>query len=137
MFVFVALVIVQAPVSADPVSFPTSDGGRIFADQYGSGPETVILAHGGRYNKEVGSRKRRPSLLPAFTSWRSISAVTVARTALEKRISIPLRMTAISLRQLHSRGRTVRKALRLLGPASERSRQATRQSKTARTRLIG
>jgi pimeloyl-ACP methyl ester carboxylesterase len=34
------------------VSFPTRDGGLIFADQYGSGQRGVVLAHGGRFNKE-------------------------------------------------------------------------------------
>ena len=34
------------------VSFPTSDGGLIFADIYGSGDKAVVLAHGGQFNKE-------------------------------------------------------------------------------------
>jgi pimeloyl-ACP methyl ester carboxylesterase len=34
------------------VSFPTEDGGRICADLYGQGARGVILAHGGRFNKE-------------------------------------------------------------------------------------
>jgi pimeloyl-ACP methyl ester carboxylesterase len=34
------------------VSFPTEDGGLIFADIYGSGDRGVVLAHGGRFNKE-------------------------------------------------------------------------------------
>jgi len=34
------------------VSFPTSDGGLIHADQYGRGDRGVVLAHGGRFNKE-------------------------------------------------------------------------------------
>ncbi|WP_263352498.1 alpha/beta hydrolase [Acidicapsa acidisoli] len=34
------------------VSFPTEDGGVIFADMYGSGDRGVVLAHGGRFNKE-------------------------------------------------------------------------------------
>jgi len=33
-------------------SFPTSDGGLIHADQYGKGDRGVVLAHGGRFNKE-------------------------------------------------------------------------------------
>jgi pimeloyl-ACP methyl ester carboxylesterase len=35
-----------------PVSFPTSDGGLIHANQYGRGDRGVVLAHGGRFNKE-------------------------------------------------------------------------------------
>ncbi|HKF47924.1 MAG TPA: alpha/beta fold hydrolase [Terracidiphilus sp.] len=34
------------------VSFPTQDGGTIFADLYGSGPRGLVLAHGGQFNKE-------------------------------------------------------------------------------------
>ena len=34
------------------VSFKTDDGGVIFADVYGSGDRGVVLAHGGRFNKE-------------------------------------------------------------------------------------
>jgi len=34
------------------VSFPTSDGGLVYADQYGKGDPGVVLAHGGRFNKE-------------------------------------------------------------------------------------
>jgi len=34
------------------VSFPTGDGGLLYADLYGSGNRGVVLAHGGRFNKE-------------------------------------------------------------------------------------
>jgi pimeloyl-ACP methyl ester carboxylesterase len=34
------------------ISFPAEDGGVVFADQYGSGDKAVVLAHGGRFNKE-------------------------------------------------------------------------------------
>ncbi len=34
------------------VSFPTEDGGVISADLYGAGSRGVVLAHGGRFNKE-------------------------------------------------------------------------------------
>jgi len=34
------------------VSFPTQDGGLIYADIYGNGDHGVVLAHGGRFNKE-------------------------------------------------------------------------------------
>src|SRR5712692_34261 len=34
------------------VSFPTQDGGLIYADMYGNGNHGVVLAHGGRFNKE-------------------------------------------------------------------------------------
>lgn len=34
------------------VSFPTDDGGMIYADVYGKGARGVVLAHGGRFTKE-------------------------------------------------------------------------------------
>lgn len=34
------------------VSFPTSDGGVVFANRFGEGDHAVILAHGGRFTKE-------------------------------------------------------------------------------------
>jgi len=34
------------------VSFPTQDGGVVYADVYGNGDRAVVLAHGGRFNKE-------------------------------------------------------------------------------------
>jgi len=34
------------------VSFATDDGGRVCADLYGHGSKAVVLAHGGRFNKE-------------------------------------------------------------------------------------
>lgn len=40
-----------APAQAT-VSFPTQDGGVIFADIYGNGARAVVLAHGGQFNKE-------------------------------------------------------------------------------------
>lgn len=34
------------------VTFPTEDGGLVHADLYGKGNKGVVLAHGGRFNKE-------------------------------------------------------------------------------------
>ena len=39
------------------VSFVTDDGGRICADLYGRGSNAVVLAHGGRFNKESWRRQ--------------------------------------------------------------------------------
>src|SRR5262245_11790838 len=45
-----------APVSkrqgTEHGSIPTQDGGAILADLYGTGERGVVLAHGGRFNKE-------------------------------------------------------------------------------------
>ncbi len=39
------------------VSFPTQDGGVVYADLYGSGDRGVVLAHGGRFTKESWSEQ--------------------------------------------------------------------------------
>jgi pimeloyl-ACP methyl ester carboxylesterase len=47
-----AMIIPATGLAQTTVSFPTSDGGTVFADLYGSGDKAVVLAHGGRFNKE-------------------------------------------------------------------------------------
>lgn len=37
---------------AKPVSFPTQDGGVVFGNLYGTADRGIVLAHGGRFNKE-------------------------------------------------------------------------------------
>jgi len=53
------LLLAAAPVAAQEtfsppqtVSFPTADGGTVWADEYGEGPRGLVLAHGGRFTKE-------------------------------------------------------------------------------------
>jgi pimeloyl-ACP methyl ester carboxylesterase len=41
------------------VSFPTQDGGIVYADLYGNGERGVVLAHGGRFNKESWEKQAR------------------------------------------------------------------------------
>ena len=41
------------------VSFPTDDGGVVYADQYGRGDHAVVLAHGGRFHKESWQAQAR------------------------------------------------------------------------------
>jgi esterase/lipase len=53
----VALAAVAGP--AREVSFPTQDGGIVYADLYGSGPRGVVLAHGGRFNKGSWEKQAR------------------------------------------------------------------------------
>jgi pimeloyl-ACP methyl ester carboxylesterase len=49
---FLALFLVQAAAAQKTISFPAEDGGVIYADVYGEGGRAVVLAHGGRFNKE-------------------------------------------------------------------------------------
>jgi len=46
------LLLARFATAQEHVSFPTSDGGLIFADLYGKGERGIVLAHGGRFNKE-------------------------------------------------------------------------------------
>lgn len=41
------------------VSFPTSDGGLIYADEYGEGSHAIVLAHGGQFTKESWNEQAR------------------------------------------------------------------------------
>jgi dienelactone hydrolase len=43
----------------EQVSFPTQDGGLIYATLYGKGGRGVVLAHGGRFNKESWEKQAR------------------------------------------------------------------------------
>ncbi len=47
-----ALVLTALAGPQESVSFPTQDGGIVYADVYGTGNRGVVLAHGGRFNKE-------------------------------------------------------------------------------------
>jgi pimeloyl-ACP methyl ester carboxylesterase len=63
MFVLRALLatLLFAPFVAaqEHVSFPTEDGGVVYADLYGKGEPGVVLAHGGRFNKESWAKQAR------------------------------------------------------------------------------
>jgi pimeloyl-ACP methyl ester carboxylesterase len=50
--VLVAVLLAESAAAQKTVSFPTEDGGVIFADVYGASDRAVVLAHGGRFNKE-------------------------------------------------------------------------------------
>ena len=48
----ILLLCAREMVAQKTVSFPTSDGGVVYADVYGEGERGVVLAHGGQFNKE-------------------------------------------------------------------------------------
>ena len=48
------------------LSFPTQDDGRIYADMYGKGDHGVVLAHGGRFNKESWEKQARALAAAGF-----------------------------------------------------------------------
>jgi pimeloyl-ACP methyl ester carboxylesterase len=57
--VIFALSLAGALAAQKTVSFATQDGGVIHADVYGKGDRAVVLAHGGRFNKESWSEQAR------------------------------------------------------------------------------
>jgi pimeloyl-ACP methyl ester carboxylesterase len=61
LFICILLATLLAAIAAaqTTVSFPTEDGGLIYADLYGAGDRAVVLAHGGRFNKESWEKQAR------------------------------------------------------------------------------
>jgi pimeloyl-ACP methyl ester carboxylesterase len=55
--VIAALLFSDIATAQKTVSFPTEDGGVVFADVYGTGDRAVVLAHGGRFNKESWAKQ--------------------------------------------------------------------------------
>lgn len=57
--ILMAFLLTGFAVAQEHVSFPTQDGGLIYADLYGTGGSGVVLADGGRFNKESWSTQAR------------------------------------------------------------------------------
>ncbi len=53
------LFLAENAAAQKPVSFPTEDAGLIYADVYGEGERAVVLAHGGRFNRESWEKQAR------------------------------------------------------------------------------
>jgi pimeloyl-ACP methyl ester carboxylesterase len=64
--ILTGLVIALPSHAQTTVSFPTQDGGVIFADLYGKGDNTVVLAHGGQFNKESWSPQAHTLVAAGF-----------------------------------------------------------------------
>ena len=62
----VVLVLAGVAAAQKTVSFPTEDGGLIYADVYGQGERAVVLAHGGRFNKESWDKQARTLAAAGF-----------------------------------------------------------------------
>lgn len=60
------LMLATAVLAPDHVSFPTPDGGIVHADRYGKGDRGVVLAHGGRFNKESWDKQARALATAGF-----------------------------------------------------------------------
>jgi pimeloyl-ACP methyl ester carboxylesterase len=57
--ILAALFLFNVATAQKSISFPTEDGGVIFADLYGAGEKGVVLAHGGPFNKESWAKQAR------------------------------------------------------------------------------
>ena len=56
----IATVCIATAVEAQKtISFPTDDGGEVYADVYGDGDRGIVLAHGARFNKESWEKQAR------------------------------------------------------------------------------
>jgi pimeloyl-ACP methyl ester carboxylesterase len=55
----VTLLLTTLVDAQEHVSFPTEDGGVIYGDIYGKGDRGLVLAHGGRFNKESWEKQAR------------------------------------------------------------------------------
>lgn len=59
-FAMLTIVLVAASAAAEEhVTFPTEDGGTVSADVYGKGDRGLVLAHGGRLNKESWAKQAK------------------------------------------------------------------------------
>jgi pimeloyl-ACP methyl ester carboxylesterase len=62
----VTLLAVASAAAQTTVSFPTEDGGLVFADVYGEGARAVVLAHGGQFNKESWKKQAQTLVAAKF-----------------------------------------------------------------------
>jgi dienelactone hydrolase len=59
VLIIATLLLSAGTVAQETLSFPTEDGGLIFADTYGQGDHAVVLVHGGQFNKESWAKQAR------------------------------------------------------------------------------
>jgi pimeloyl-ACP methyl ester carboxylesterase len=64
--VIVVFLFAGVAVAQKAVSFPTEDGGVVYADVYGEGDRCVVLAHGGPFHKESWEKQARTLATAGF-----------------------------------------------------------------------
>jgi len=64
--IIATLVFTGVTAAQEHVSFATQDGGTVYADLYGKGDRCVVLAHGGRFNKESWEKQARTLAAAGF-----------------------------------------------------------------------
>jgi pimeloyl-ACP methyl ester carboxylesterase len=65
LLIFTAILVISVHAQTT-VSFETKDGSTIFADLYGSGDKGLVLAHGGRFNKESWGKQAQTFATAGF-----------------------------------------------------------------------
>ena len=66
MFILLPAASTPLTLAQEHVSFSTEDGGCCYADIYGKGERGVVLAHGGRFDKESWESRRWKFRRPGF-----------------------------------------------------------------------
>ncbi len=95
---FLAAVLLPGLAGAQQhVSFSTQDGGVVHADVYGRGDRGLVLAHGGRFNKESW-KEQAPAFLNAgfrvlAINFRGAKTVSIVGASLEVRRPLTPRLT--------------------------------------------
>jgi pimeloyl-ACP methyl ester carboxylesterase len=64
--IIVAFLVSVSAAAQTTVSFPTEDGGLVYADVYGEGDQAVVLAHGGQFNKESWKKQAEALVAAKF-----------------------------------------------------------------------
>jgi pimeloyl-ACP methyl ester carboxylesterase len=64
--IIVAWLLAGNAAAQKTVTFPTEDGGIVYADVYGEGDRGVVLAHGGQFNKESWDKQARTLMASGF-----------------------------------------------------------------------
>jgi pimeloyl-ACP methyl ester carboxylesterase len=61
-----AIFLAKSATAQKTISFPTEDGGVVFADLYGTSDRGIVLAHGGQFNKESWAAQARTLVTAGF-----------------------------------------------------------------------
>jgi pimeloyl-ACP methyl ester carboxylesterase len=64
--ILTAAALTAVAAAQQEVSFPTQDGGLIYADMYGKGNRGVVLAHGGRFKKDSWEKQAQALAAAGF-----------------------------------------------------------------------
>ena len=62
----IAFILTMLAAAQQTISFPTKDSGKLCGDLYGQGNRAVVLAHGGRFNKESWKKQAEALVASKF-----------------------------------------------------------------------